>query len=229
MSRSGSSIAPSRTIVGSSAAALAGTAQLLHDGGHVARRAPLAVAVVARDVGGGRATAEALDRAKRDRTVARRLPGCDAELLLERIEHGLRVDESAADVRADLDGVGADGLEVEHVVEARDRHAVGGREPEGFADLHERLARQPAVLLLREAERRQDRRARLRVLLRDFFDLRLEAHRSVSPITASSEPTIAIRSAMSASWVHVAVASSATNDGARKCTRHGFGPPSDTR
>ena len=53
-------------------------------------------------------------------------------------------------------------------------------------------------------------------------------HRSVSPMTASSEPTMAIRSATSESCMHVAVASSATNDGARKCTRHGFGPPSET-
>ena len=28
--------------------------------------------------------------------------------------------------------------------------------------------------------------------------------------------------------MHVAVASSATNDGARNLTRHGFGPPSET-
>ena len=53
-------------------------------------------------------------------------------------------------------------------------------------------------------------------------------HRSVSPITESSEPTIAIRSATSASCMQVAVASSATNDGARNLTRHGRGPPSET-
>ena len=53
-------------------------------------------------------------------------------------------------------------------------------------------------------------------------------HRSVSPITASSEPTIAIRSATSPSCIQVAVASSAANDGARNLTRHGRGPPSET-
>jgi hypothetical protein len=47
-------------------------------------------------------------------------------------------------------------------------------------------------------------------------------------MTVSSEPTIAIRSATSASDMHVAVASSATKLGARNFTRHGLGPPSDT-
>ena len=67
-----------------------------------------------------------------------------------------------------------------------------------------------------------------RVPLRDLLDLVGEAHRSVSPMTASSEPTIAIRSAMSDPCAQVAVACSAANDGARKCTRHGLGPPSLT-
>ena len=47
-------------------------------------------------------------------------------------------------------------------------------------------------------------------------------------MTVSSEPTIAIMSATSASLMQVAVASSATKDGARNLTRHGFGPPSET-
>ena len=38
-----------------------------------------------------------------------------------------------------------------------------------------------------------------------------------------------VRSAIIAPCVQVAVASSATNDGARKCTRHGLAPPSETR
>ena len=47
-------------------------------------------------------------------------------------------------------------------------------------------------------------------------------------MTVSSEPTIAIMSAISASLMHVAVAWSATKLGARNFTRHGFGPPSET-
>jgi hypothetical protein len=47
-------------------------------------------------------------------------------------------------------------------------------------------------------------------------------------MTESSEPTIAIRSATSASRMQVAVASSATKDGARNLTRQGFAPPSET-
>ena len=47
-------------------------------------------------------------------------------------------------------------------------------------------------------------------------------------MTESSEPTIAIRSAMSAFVMQVAVASRGSSDGARNFTRHGFGPPSET-
>ena len=158
----------------------------------------------------------------------------DAELALEGLQHLLRPDERARDVRADLDHVPADGLQVEHVVEARDRLAVRRRQLERLADLAEGLGREPAaVLLLREPERGQDGRAALRVLRRDLLDpvVRVAGggHRSTSPMTVSSEPTIAIRSATSASLMHVAVASRATNDGARNFTRHGFGPPSETR
>src|SRR5205814_7075638 len=113
----------------------------------------------------------------------------------------------------------------EHVIEARDAHAVRRRQVERVCDLLECLAAQPAVLLLRHAQRGQDRALRIRILLRDVG---VAAHRSTSPITASSEPTIAIRSATSESLTHVAVASSAANDGARKCTRQGFDPPSLT-
>ena len=56
-----------------------------------------------------------------------------------------------------------DGLEVEHVVEGRDRQAVGGRVVERVGDLRERLRRQPAVALLRHPERWQHRRAAIRV------------------------------------------------------------------
>jgi hypothetical protein len=80
------------------------------------------------------------------------------------------------------------------------------------------------VLLLRDPQRRQDRRAAVRILREN----RVEVKRSTSPITVSREPTIAIRSATSASDMHVAVASRATNDGARNFTRQGFGPPSET-
>ena len=129
--------------------------------------------------------------------------------------------------RLHLEMVRADGLEVEHVVEARDAHAVRGRQVERVGDLLECLAREPAVALLRQAKCRQDRRLRFGIPGCDLADL--VYHRSVSPMTASSDPTIAIRSATSVSCTHVAVASSATSDGARKWTRQGFGAPSETR
>jgi hypothetical protein len=74
--------------------------------------------------------------------------------------------------------------------------------------------RQPAaVLLLCEPERRQDGRARVGIPAPELVDLLLERrrlHRSTSPMTPSSDPTIAIRSATAASRMHVAVASPET-------------------
>src|SRR5947208_3606891 len=191
----------------------------------------LAVAVVDGDDRGVAAAAEALDRAERDLSVRRGLARSDAELRLEGLDHLLRAAERAREVRAHLDRVPPDRLEVEHVVEGRDRIAEGRRDLERVGGLLERLARQPAMLLLREPQGRQRRRARaLRVARPDLLHLVVEGrHRSVSPITASSEPTTAIRSATRAWCRQVAVASSAAKDGARKWMRHGFGPPSETR
>src|SRR5918999_1111376 len=89
------------------------------------------------------------------------------------------------------------------------------------------LARLHPVLLLCHPQSGQHRRARFRVLGGGLLDPLCERHRSTSPMTVSSDPTIAMKSAISASRMHVAVAWSATNDGARNLTRHGRGPPSD--
>ena len=158
-----------------------------------------------------------------------------AELRLERLEDLLRADERTGDVRADLDELTADGLEVEHVVEARDAFAVRGRQVERVGDVAESLTRQVAVALLREPQRGKDSGLWIWVLARDLLHspakirrILAGCHRSVSPITESSEPTIAIRSATRASRMQVAVASSATKDGARNLTRQGFAPPSET-
>ena len=98
-------------------------------------------------------------------------PADDAELALERLDHLLRARERARDVRADLDHASPDGLEVELVVEGRDRHAVGGRELERVRDLADRVRREPAaVLLLGEPERRHaPRTAESGYCLRSFW------------------------------------------------------------
>src|SRR4051812_17023716 len=202
---------------------------VLHDRGHVLGLDELPVAVVDRDHRRVAAAAEALDRAERDLAVLGGLARRDPELGLEGVDHLLRARERAREVGADLDRVPADGRQVEHVVEGRDCLAIRGGRAERVADLLERLGRQPAaVLFLREAQRRQDRRARVGILRGDLANLAGKAHRSTSPMTVSSEPTIAIRSATSASDMQVAVASSATKLGARNLTRHGFGPPFET-
>jgi len=107
--------------------------------------------------------------------------------------------------------------------------AVRGRQVQRVRDLRYRTRRQVPVLLLREPKRRQHSRARpLGVARTHFLNGLVQAQRSTSPITESSEPTMAIMSATYALLMHVAVASSATNDGARNFTRHGLDPPSDT-
>src|SRR5438094_7806932 len=175
-------------------------AQLLDDLRHVPGRDVQPVAVVDRDDGRPPTAADALDRSQRELAVRRRLARLHAELALERRQDLLRAAQPAADVRADLDQTPPDGREMEHVVEGRDPLAVRGGELQGLADLLERLRRQPAsVPLLRDPQRRHHRRARLRILRRDRAHLVREPprhQRSTSPITVSSEPTIAIRSAM---------------------------------
>src|SRR5207245_1867018 len=112
------------------------------------------------------------------------------ERVLERLDDLLRAAQAAGKVRADLDRVGADGLEMEHVVERRDGVTEGRRNVERVGRLLERLAGEVAVLLLREPQRRQRGRARARGIARaDLLHVLEEgAHRSVSPMTASSEP-----------------------------------------
>src|SRR5205814_4094950 len=93
---------------------------LLDDRGDVLGAHMVAVAVADGDRGRVAACVQALDGPECDLTVVRRLAGLQSELVLERVEDALRADERAREVRAHLDRVPPDGLEVEHVVEARD-------------------------------------------------------------------------------------------------------------
>ena len=156
-------------------------------------------------------------------------PALQPRSTLERLDDLLRADDCARDVRAHLDEMLADRCQVELVVERGDRVHVRRRLVECVGYLADHVGREPAVLGLREPQRRQHRALRVGRILRALgLDRVVEgAHRSTSPITVSSEPTIAIMSAISASVMHVAVACSATNDGARNLTRHGLGPPSE--
>src|SRR2546427_1131586 len=99
------------------------TAELLHDCGHVLGLDVRPVVMVDGDDDGPPTAAETLDRPQRDLAVLCGVTRADAELLLEPLEHLLSADESARDVRAHLHHVPADWLEVEHVVERRDRLA----------------------------------------------------------------------------------------------------------
>src|SRR5437870_4814198 len=199
------------TISGASA-----TLQLLHDRGDVVGPDTRAVLMVDGDDRRPAAAAQTLRRPQRDVGVTGRLARPHPELLLEALEYLLRADERTGDVRTDLDQMAADGLEMEHVVERRHRLAERRRRSQRLCRLPQRVRREVPVLLLRELERRQRRRTPVLVTSLELLHLVVErAHRSTSPITVSSEPTTAIRSATSASVMHVAVASRATNDGAR--------------
>src|SRR4051794_16591988 len=230
MARYSASLVRSRSSAPASSIVLRAT-EPPHDLGHVVRLDVVAVAVVDGDDGRVPAAAEALDRAEGDLAVLGRLARRDPELGLEGVDHLLRAGEGAREVGADLDRVPPDGRQVEHVVEGRDRLAVGRGQAERGAALLQRVGRQPAaVRLLGEPQRRDRRRARVGEPRAELAYLcrELRAHRSTSPMTVSSEPTIAIRSATSASDMQVAVASRATKLGARNLTRHGFGPPFET-
>src|SRR6266540_2284540 len=203
--------------------------ELLDQRGNVLGRDRLPVAPVDDDHRRVAAAAGALDRPERHLAVLRRLARGHAQRVLERLDDALRADQRTREVRADLDRVPPDRLQVVHVVERRDRLAVRGRQVECVRNLAQRLRRQPAIALLRQTQRRHHGRARLRVALPHRLNLVEQlCHRSTSPIRVSSDPTIAIMSAIKESRRHVAVASSATNDGARNSTRHGLGPPSET-
>ena len=79
------------------------------------------------------------------------------EVLQRAVDDALRTDERAREVRADLDHVPSDWLEVVHVVEARDRLAVRGCQVECLRDLAHCLGRQPAMCFLCQPECGHDR------------------------------------------------------------------------
>src|SRR6266571_698012 len=169
--------------------------ELLHDPRHVLGLRRLAVAVIHDDDRRVAATAGALDRPQRDLAVLARLARRHAELSLERVDDPLRADERTRDTGADLDQVLAHRREVVHVVEGGDGLHVRRSEVERLGDLAQRVGRKPAVVLLREPQSVHDARLAVGIRLSGGPDLVGEAQRSTSPITVSSEPTIAIRSA----------------------------------
>src|SRR3954463_9693593 len=130
MARYSASLVRSRSSAPASSIVLRAT-EPPHDLGHVVRLDVVAVAVVDGDDGRVPAAAEALDRAEGDLAVLGRLARRDPELGLEGVDHLLRAGEGAREVGADLDRVPPDGRQVEHVVEGRDRLAVGRGGPGG--------------------------------------------------------------------------------------------------
>src|SRR5579871_193470 len=141
--------------------------------------------------------------------VRRRLAGLDAEPLLDVLDDLVRAAQHAGDVRAHRDVQAADGLRLEHRVEARDLVYLDRRHREVARDRVHELGRQvAAVLVLRGPERRQHRRAlavrrklrepRVDLVARVLAERRCLAcltHRSISPKTMSRVPMTATTSA----------------------------------
>ena len=217
------SSAPARTSCCTSA-----TVQLPDDPGHVLGPGRLAVPVVDDDDRRIPAAAGALDRAQRDLAVLARLAR-RGRRALARTPRRPAVPRRAHRRRSCRPRPGArrpaPGGTCRRRTRRPGRAPASGRAPP-------RPRRAPPAAASRTAPgpaaSRSSPPTAIRIRRRRRADLLLQAHRSTSPITVSSEPTIAIMSAISEFVMQVAVASSATNDGARNFTRHGFGPPSET-
>src|SRR5487761_92202 len=180
------------------------------------------------------ARAQALDLLVGEESVLRdlaRLANADGDL--QAVDDVLGAAQHAAEVRADVEPVLADGIEVEERVEGGHAFDVPGIELQRDRDLAHRLGRQVAQLLLGEVERGHHRRAWLRILRRQRPDLFQQvtgqgAHRSTSPSTVSAVPMIAIMSATM--WLSAmrSRACRLTKDAERNFTRRGLWVPSLT-
>src|ERR1700694_545299 len=196
------------------------------------------------------ACAEALDLLVAEEPIGRDLARLlHPDRLLHVVDDLVRPAQHAAEVRAHIEAMLADRLEMEQRVEGCDTLDVTGVELESLGHLAHRVRCQVAELFLSEVERRHHRQPRLRVFGGKLFDLveemrrqnafrrgprRLTAkprslwgiHRSTSPSTVSAVPMIATMSAIM--WF-IAIRSSGwrlTNDAARNLTRRGLCVPS---
>src|SRR5260370_11120923 len=178
------------------------------------------------------AGAEALDLLVAEESVGGDLlRRAHSDRRLQMVRHLVRAAQHAAEVRAHVETVLADRLEVKERVEGRHALDVAWVELQGLSDLAHRLRRQVAELFLGQVERRHHRGARLRILGRQLLYLfqdvcRESRHRSQSPSTASAVPMIATMSATM--WLS-AICSSAcklTNEAERNFTRRGLCVPS---
>ncbi len=179
------------------------------------------------------AVGQALGLVQREDAVGRRPAGPHPERTLGVLEELERATEETGDVGAHGDHVGADRLEVQHVVEAGGSLHLGGRHTAELGDVVHRLGGQPPVLCLSQVAERDQGRARLGVERDEVVGLRpgvrVEvAHRSTSPMTGSTEEMTATASAIIAPRRSSGSACRLTKLGARMCIRYGLDVPSET-
>src|SRR5690606_3694792 len=191
---------------------------------------------------GGQAFLFALEE---DAAVGRALAEADAEFLLDVGDDIVRAIEHARDVRAHADMVAAAGARLEHRIEGGHLIHMDGGQIQVFGHRVHQVGREKTVvLLLREAQRREHRRA-----LAAFGESRhplidlvagvlaeqrrlatgLGAHRSTSPNTMSWVPITATTSASMWPSTISASADRCAKPGARQCNRYGLLAPSETR
>ncbi len=186
---------------------------------------------------------------QREGAIRRRLAEADAELLLQVLRRLGGALQRARQVGADRDLVCAERLQVVHRVERRDLVYRDGRHAEVLRHEVHRFRGEPALLVLRDRERRHDRRLLLvgRILRDLAVDLpersvgkharccaraRLRvgrgAHRSISPNTMSCVPMIATTSAIMCPRDISSSAARCGKPGARIFMRYGLFAPSET-
>src|SRR5690606_11900641 len=124
---------------------------------------------------------------------------------------------------------------LEHLVEARRPDDLGRCHLAQLGDVGHGVVRDPAVLLLRQVQQRDQGRLLHRVAGEDLLGapqvLRAEAghQRSTSPMIGSTEEMTATASAMSPPCMRCGSVWRFTKLGPRMCIRYGLELPSETR
>ena len=208
--------------------------QITEQGVEGLRRLRADVAVVDLHAGGAVAVGQALGLVEGEDAVDGRPPGTDPQHRLGVLEQVERAAEQAGDVGAHRQHEGADGLGVQHVIEAGGAAYLRRGHAAQLGDLGHGLGAQPAVLLLGQVAQRDERGTRLGVerheLLCPLADVLVEvAHRSTSPMTGSTEEITATASAMRPPRSSSGRACRLTKLGPRMWRRYGFDVPSETR
>src|SRR5690242_12846859 len=178
------------------------------------------------------ASADAFDFLQREDAVLRGFLVAYLETLLGALQDFVATLEHARDVGADLHVMLAHGLAVQHRIVGQrffDLHVVQVEAP---GDFNDHFVADVAEFVLRVHQHGNqgaalDRIPGLQLLeFRRKFGGKFHGYLSTSPSTMSIVPMQAITSAINCPSMSLGSACKLINEGARKCTRSGFGEPS---